>query len=144
MDENKSNVYEEELKPCPFCGGEAKIVSRSTEVKKVNFGTAEVFSTDILEWCKIKCSDCGCSTDRYANVGGAIKWWNKRAADKSGSEEELRNLKEYLCKREDKVKKQEHCMAELRLDMKSIGKSFDEFVLPKIDAFKEKLDNFPY
>lgn len=144
MDENKLNVYDEELKPCPFCGGEAKIVSRSTEVKAVNLGTAEVFSTDILEWCKVKCSECGCSTDRYSNVGGAIKWWNKRAADTSESKEELRKFKAYLCEREDKVKAQEHCTMEaMKLVIDSVD-SFTENVLPKIDAFKEKLDNFPY
>lgn len=167
MDENKLNVYDEELKPCPFCGGEAKIVSRSTEVKAVNLGTTEIFSTDILEWCKVKCSECGCSTDRYSNVGGAIKWWNKRACSEIGlptdkeltdrmnairdseeklseKEKEFCKFKEYLCKREEKVRKQEFCMHENQADMESVVKSFDEHVLPKIDALKNKLDNFPY
>lgn len=167
MGENKLNVYDEELKPCPFCGGEAKIVSRSTEVKDVNLGTTEVFSTDILEWCKVKCCECGCSTDRYSNVGGAIKWWNKRASAEVGlltdkeltdrmnairnSEEKLSKkekeyckLKEYLCNREDKVKAQEHCTMEaMKLVIDSVD-SFTEYVLPKVDAFKEKLDTFPY
>lgn len=132
------------LKPCPFCGGEAKVVSRSTEVKNMDTESAESFSTDILEWCKVKCSECGCSTDRYANVVGAAKWWNKRAADTSENEEELRNFKEYLCNREDKVKAQEHCTMEaMKLVVDSVD-AFTENVLPKIDAFKEKLDNFPY
>lgn len=144
MDENKLNVYDEELKPCPFCGGEAKIVSRSTEVKAVNLGTAEVFSTDILEWCKVKCSECGCSTDRYSNVGGAIKWWNKRAADTSESKDELRKFKEYLCRREDKIRKQEFYMSEVRADIGDFVTTFNNVVLPRIDAMKEKLDNFPY
>jgi Lar family restriction alleviation protein len=60
-----------ELKPCPFCGGEAKLLTE-------NFG----------EYVWAKCEVCGVQTSRYyvrAVVDGkdgekrAIEAWNRRA-----------------------------------------------------------------
>lgn len=58
----------EELKPCPFCGGEAK----KQEVK-----------TTILSdtYWGIKCTKCNCGTVGYLNYNYAIKAWNRRAND---------------------------------------------------------------
>ena len=50
-----------ELKPCPFCGGEAKIQG----IKVV--------------W--IKCKQCGVATIGYKEEARAIKVWNSRVTE---------------------------------------------------------------
>lgn len=52
-----------ELKPCPFCGGEA----RRFESKTFGHG--------------ISCKKCGIKTDYWASKGAATKAWNRRADD---------------------------------------------------------------
>ena len=64
-----------ELKPCPFCGGEANVHS-----------DGDAFSSPFLE---IYCSQCNTSMIRYINVlesdehnrEGIIQRWNTRASD---------------------------------------------------------------
>jgi Lar family restriction alleviation protein len=51
----------EELKKCPFCGGEAKIVGYS------------------LFW--IVCKECFAETDAFDTKIEAIKAWNRRVND---------------------------------------------------------------
>lgn len=59
-----------ELKPCPFCGGEAKLENESPA--RVSF---------------VKCKDCGARTYKYriafdhASDERAIKAWNMRAEE---------------------------------------------------------------
>ena len=50
----------EELKPCPFCGGEAKIFTPT-------------ISTYIM------CKECKASTNLYSQSEEAIEAWNRRA-----------------------------------------------------------------
>ena len=49
-----------ELKPCPFCGGEAKRYESSF------FGH------------RIACTKCGAKTEYWASKGAATKAWNRR------------------------------------------------------------------
>ena len=53
-----------ELKPCPFCGGKAKILSRAIDW--------------LLDEHIIKCESCNCRTDTYETKGEAREAWNKR------------------------------------------------------------------
>lgn len=48
---------EEELKPCPFCGGEAKTISSGV----------------------VRCSCCGSQTRVFTSINVAIPTWNRRA-----------------------------------------------------------------
>lgn len=52
----------DELKPCPFCGGKA-------EFEYYWWG----------ESLTIKCTNCGASTDTYCYDNEAMDAWNKRA-----------------------------------------------------------------
>lgn len=58
------NQYE--LKPCPFCGGEAVLL------KDIEFDTVGVF-----------CKHCGCGTPYFhsLNLKHAIDRWNRRVGD---------------------------------------------------------------
>jgi Lar family restriction alleviation protein len=56
-----------ELKPCPFCNGEA---TQSMNCDDVEFP----FS--------VECSECGVETDNYAINDGAVEAWNRRALDR--------------------------------------------------------------
>lgn len=60
----------EELKPCPFCGGEAK----KQAVKTTILGDT---------YWGIKCTKCNCGTVGYLNYNYAIKAWNRRANDEN-------------------------------------------------------------
>ena len=63
------------LKPCPLCGGKAKIVTRSVEVADVTY---EHTNMEMLDWCKVVCQECGCSTTRAKNPESARLLWNIR------------------------------------------------------------------
>lgn len=52
----------EELKPCPFCGGEAKR------------------NDDMQRWGDVYCNGCGCNM-LTGNMKSAIKAWNTRIQD---------------------------------------------------------------
>lgn len=76
MSESKTDVYDEELKLCPLCGGKAKIVTRSVEVADVEFNHTDM---EMFDWCKVVCQECGCSTTRAKNPRSAKLLWNIRA-----------------------------------------------------------------
>lgn len=58
-----------EIKPCPFCGGEAHVV-KSCKVKRLN---ETVMMTDL-----VMCGTCGASI--YARKGEYVtEKWNRRA-----------------------------------------------------------------
>lgn len=63
------------LKPCPLCGGKAKIVTRSVEVADVDFNHTDM---EMYDWCKVVCQECGCSTTRARNPFSAKLLWNIR------------------------------------------------------------------
>jgi len=53
-----------ELLPCPFCGGEAELIS----------------PTETDRWAQVSCKMCGCRGTEYpAAVEHAVAAWNKRA-----------------------------------------------------------------
>lgn len=51
----------QELKPCPFCGGE---------------GIVDPHDNDT--WCIIKCKECGASTHAFSTIVDATHYWNTR------------------------------------------------------------------
>lgn len=61
---------EPELKPCPFCRGEAKI-------KRV---------TGSINYRYVKCSSCGARTKEWFGVDVAVKTWNTRVYPKEVQE----------------------------------------------------------
>lgn len=50
------------LEPCPHCGGKA-------EIRKPVSDMAGIY---------IRCTQCGCKTQRYVHSSGAIATWNRR------------------------------------------------------------------
>ena len=60
-----------ELKPCPFCGGEAEIIGikrKAFRVLRVNYGY-------------VKCKVCRASTSVCDDEAHAIEAWNRRKAN---------------------------------------------------------------
>lgn len=58
----------EELKPCPFCGGEAELL----ETKDFK---GQTFSACIM------CRECECITCHFASKSTAIEAWNRRSEE---------------------------------------------------------------
>ena len=60
-----------ELKPCPFCGGEAEIFSWYIK------GIANRLHYNV------RCKDCGCTrrSREYRTTKKAIEAWNRRAGE---------------------------------------------------------------
>lgn len=54
-----------ELKPCPFCGGEAELV--------MGYLYGKVRSHTVF------CKKCGCEIKEYVSSTGARNAWNRRA-----------------------------------------------------------------
>ena len=50
-----------ELKPCPFCGSEARVYSGYTDC------------------CGVTCQKCTAKVYGYKTIGGAKRAWNRRA-----------------------------------------------------------------
>ena len=68
-----------ELKPCPFCGGEAKVkVCDGAGNFYMDIGT-EVFMGRKLTHCLIRCEKCGVKTKAYLTRRGVYNAWNRRA-----------------------------------------------------------------
>ena len=56
-----------ELKPCPFCGGEAELFSYYSNK---DFLTSKLYV--------VFCKNCLCQTDKYSVEKRVIESWNKR------------------------------------------------------------------
>lgn len=67
---------ENELKRCPFCGGEALIIKR----KKNGLFAPTCKNLDCFAW---NCDDPNCTScsDGYARRDNAVEAWNTRATD---------------------------------------------------------------
>lgn len=61
------NTENEELKPCPFCGGEAEIVMSGGDRR-------------------VDCKKCGARSDWYDTEAEAIAAWNRRVCVKQNAE----------------------------------------------------------
>ena len=60
-----------ELKPCPFCGGEAEVRDHGRITKRQR-----------LPFFRVKCKECGVSRTKYSTtISAAIELWNERAED---------------------------------------------------------------
>ena len=61
----------DELKPCPFCGGEAQRDSNNAHNGD---------RMDEWEWFSVYCPNCFCAqTPQYKTPAEAIAAWNRRA-----------------------------------------------------------------
>ncbi len=62
-----------DLKPCPFCGGNARIINRAIGIRGTN---------GFDWWHSIQCHLCnaavGYDDNRYRDKNDAIKAWNTR------------------------------------------------------------------
>jgi len=56
-----------ELKPCPFCGGEADFISNEY---RLPFATHRIF-----------CKECGVATVWYRTKNGVAEDWNRRVKE---------------------------------------------------------------
>lgn len=65
MTKEELKAYEEQLNPCPFCGGKAKLYNR--------FGWWYVACRSLRDICKVDCS-----TIMFDSPEEAVKVWNKR------------------------------------------------------------------
>ncbi len=54
----------EKLKPCPFCGGEAVLISNKEE---------QLYS--------VECKNCDCGTCDHLGAEIAVEAWNRRAGE---------------------------------------------------------------
>lgn len=63
------NMGESKLKPCPFCGGNTKMIDTALK---------------IIFW--VRCTECGASISAYGNIEDAERAWNNRAGKEGEAE----------------------------------------------------------
>ena len=72
-----------ELKPCPFCGCEAKVmVCDGSGAYCTDIGT-EQFAGRKMSHCLVCCKRCGVKTKAYLTRRGVFNAWNRRADNDS-------------------------------------------------------------
>lgn len=70
-----------ELKPCPFCGGEAEVkVCDGAGCHYAKIGTDVLFGRKMTH-CLVRCEGCGVKTKAYLTRRGVFNAWNRRAND---------------------------------------------------------------
>lgn len=70
-----------ELKPCPFCGGEAKVmVCDGSGAYYTDIGT-EIYRGRGMTNCLVICRKCRVRTQAYLTRRGVFNAWNRRAED---------------------------------------------------------------
>jgi hypothetical protein len=68
----------DELKPCPFCGGEAKVkVCDGSGTYYADIGTV-VLHGRTMTHCLILCEKCRVRTQAYLTRRGVFNAWNRR------------------------------------------------------------------
>lgn len=71
-----------ELKPCPFCNGQAE--ERYLKRKGLLARFVFPYST---HYVYIRCAGCGATSEVKLTSEGAIEAWNRRANDSEGAQE---------------------------------------------------------
>lgn len=72
---------EREIKPCPFCGGKAKVkVCDGSGAFCTDIGTEMYFGRKMTH-CLICCERCRVRTQAYLTRRGVFNAWNRRAND---------------------------------------------------------------
>lgn len=89
-----------DLKPCPFCGGEARLNDYQAQFGDLN----EKYRNPI-------CKDCGCNLGYFPTADRASKVWNTRAAMTAP---QVKPLVWIECS--DGTHHDEHCQYELEID----------------------------
>ena len=56
-----------ELKPCPFCGGQAELQAEKIESEFT-----------IETYYRVSCAECLCSMGEYVYANHAVEAWNRR------------------------------------------------------------------
>lgn len=70
-----------ELKPCPFCGGKAKVyVCDGSGHYYAEIGTEKFYGRKMTH-CLIHCDRCRVRTQAYLTRRGVFNAWNRRADD---------------------------------------------------------------
>ena len=98
------------LKPCPFCGKPARIVS-------YGFGISSFYATCGNEHCEV-----GPSTKYYSDEKEAIEVWNNRPGDEElieHAKENHKDIYETMMRIEDKIEKLKTVVNEMREDDKN-------------------------
>lgn len=70
---------ESTLKPCPFCGGKAFIIS-ATRRDVYDMLPDGKFKTGYVEMLMARCSNCGASSDYSSSLNKVAALWNARAS----------------------------------------------------------------
>ena len=74
-----------ELKPCPFCGGKAKVMAcDGAGTYYTDVGT-EQFMGRKMSHCLVHCKRCGVKTKAYLTRRGVFNAWNRRVTDETYS-----------------------------------------------------------
>lgn len=68
-----------ELKQCPFCGGDAE--KRYIKRKKLFVSMRFPYNT---HYVYVKCKVCGATSRVYVTIENAIEAWNRRAENGNG------------------------------------------------------------
>lgn len=69
---------DKELKPCPFCGGDGRIIEK-----------IKVYDSRDKRMCRcttdfyVRCDRCGAEAEHFDNQNSAIKAWNRRVEDEN-------------------------------------------------------------
>lgn len=68
----------EELKPCPFCGGEASFMTIKKPYGECADGSEAVW---------LRCENCGACTNVCCSRQAAVEAWNRREGEKKAYDE---------------------------------------------------------